>query len=88
LITLRYAEVSAELSNNIIFTPTFLAQGLTDPVFTKEALVNPCITGLFNGQCLQAMADNGIKYAVGDNSVDALVPDNKYHGVSALFLKL
>lgn len=82
----RYTEVFDELHNNAIFTPSFLVGGLDSPVFTKNAMVNPCITGLFNGEALRAMADSGIQYVVGDNSVESLVPDNLYHGVSFIIL--
>ena len=37
---------------------------------------------------MKAMADNGIKYCVGDNSVKTLVPANKYHAVSQNHLHL
>eukprot|EP00026_Physarum_polycephalum_P002586 Phypoly_transcript_02593.p1 GENE.Phypoly_transcript_02593~~Phypoly_transcript_02593.p1 ORF type:complete len:829 (+),score=203.62 Phypoly_transcript_02593:53-2539(+) len=80
--TATYAEVNTELKNNIDFTPSFLTNGLNSSRFTDDALVNPCITGLFNGNCLRAMSDNGIRYCVGDNSVKKLVPANKYHPIT------
>ncbi len=50
-------------------------------------IANVITIGLFNGNVLKAMADNGIKYAVGDNTVTNLVPANKYHGVCHSFVK-
>lgn len=79
LDTATYAEMNTELANNINFTPSFLNRGLSSPVFSRNSMIHPCITGLFNGAVLQAMVDNGIVNCVGDNSVTALTPSNKYH---------
>lgn len=86
--TASYNDVYAELKNNIDWTPNFLTNGMKNSRLANDSLVNPCITGLFNGNCLKAMADNGIKYAVGDNSVAKLVPANLYHGVSFILFFL
>ena len=41
--------------------------------FSPNGLVPPMITGLHNGDALRAWRDNGIKYAVGDNTRSAIV---------------
>jgi len=82
LDTASEATMNTELVNNINFTPTLLTNGsYASPRFSNDSMVTPCITGLFNGNVLQAMANNGIINCVGDNSVAALVPANVYHGI-------
>jgi len=70
-----------ELVNNTQFEPTFLDGGLDSPYFSRDSMVTPCITGLFNGEVLHAMADNNIMNCVGDNSVAELQSPNPYHGI-------
>eukprot|EP00026_Physarum_polycephalum_P003031 Phypoly_transcript_03040.p1 GENE.Phypoly_transcript_03040~~Phypoly_transcript_03040.p1 ORF type:complete len:833 (+),score=110.97 Phypoly_transcript_03040:44-2542(+) len=81
LDTGSYAEMSGEITNNTQFTPSFLTGGLSSPQFSGDSIVTPCITGLFNGQVLKAMVDNGIVNCVGDTSVAALQSANPYHGI-------
>ncbi|KAF2196788.1 hypothetical protein GQ43DRAFT_497778, partial [Delitschia confertaspora ATCC 74209] len=48
--------------------------------FSPNGLVPPAITGLHNGDALQAWMENGIKYAVGDNTRPSLINlDNSFH---------
>jgi hypothetical protein len=36
--------------------------------FSRNGLIPPAITGLFNGDAIRAFLDNGIRYVVGDNT--------------------
>lgn len=81
LTCFRKAEMDVQLDNNINFTPSLLTGGLKSSVFSNDSIVNPCITGLFNKNVLQSMANHGIIYCVGDNSVARLVPPNPYNGI-------
>jgi len=80
LDTATYAFMVPELTENIAFFETFFPGGLANPLFTNNSMVTPCITGLFNGQVLEAMWDNGIYNCVGDNSQPDLQPSFPYHG--------
>jgi hypothetical protein len=44
----------------------------TSPNFSPQGLIPPAITGLHNGDALQAWWDSGLRYAVGDTSRPAL----------------
>eukprot|EP00026_Physarum_polycephalum_P003801 Phypoly_transcript_03816.p1 GENE.Phypoly_transcript_03816~~Phypoly_transcript_03816.p1 ORF type:complete len:562 (+),score=101.00 Phypoly_transcript_03816:548-2233(+) len=68
-----------ELSLNIPIAEQLFYGGTSAYVYSPTSMVNPCITGLFNGNVLRAMKANGIYNAVGDNSVPRLVSPNPYH---------
>jgi hypothetical protein len=64
-----YADVMKEISWNQAW---FKAIGFTDSAskahYSDSGLIPPGITGLHNGDALRAWDENGIRYAVGDNS--------------------
>jgi len=68
-----------DLSKNIPVAERLFSDGTASAHFSPASLVNPCITGLFNGDVLRAMKANGIIYAVGDNSVPELQSPDPYH---------
>jgi hypothetical protein len=37
-------------------------------MFTSKVVVPPQVSGLTNGDCLRAMADNGVRAVIGDNT--------------------
>jgi hypothetical protein len=69
-----YADVVKEISWN---QEWFKRQGFTDatsaPNFSPNGLIPPGITGLHNGDAIRAWLENGITYAVGDNSRPVLM---------------
>ncbi|XMA11469.1 hypothetical protein WAI453_004260 [Rhynchosporium graminicola] len=72
-----YADVFKEISWN---------KGWLDAVgisaakqFTSTGIIPPAITGLHNGDALQAWADNGIIHVVGDNTRKALLNPSNEH---------
>jgi hypothetical protein len=76
-----YADVSKEIS----FNQAWLAQsGIASAKrFSASGLIPPAITGLHNGDALQAWADNGITVAVGDNTRPVLLnTENEYYTLS------
>ncbi|KAF2008396.1 putative extracellular serine-rich protein [Aaosphaeria arxii CBS 175.79] len=64
-----YSDVVKEISWN---QEWFKRIGFTDakssPYFSPNGLIPPGITGLHNGDAIRAWLENGIKFAVGDNS--------------------
>ncbi|KAL2067475.1 hypothetical protein VTL71DRAFT_1900 [Oculimacula yallundae] len=72
-----YQDVSREISWN---------KGWLDAVgisaakqFSSTGIIPPAITGLHNGDALQAWADNGIIHVVGDNTRKALLNPTNEH---------
>ncbi|PGH09663.1 hypothetical protein AJ79_05629 [Helicocarpus griseus UAMH5409] len=47
--------------------------------FTPDGLIPPAITGLHNGDALQAFVDNNLTHCMGDNSRPALVNQQSIH---------
>ncbi|KAF1999707.1 hypothetical protein P154DRAFT_535215 [Amniculicola lignicola CBS 123094] len=64
-----YGDVYKEISFN---QKWLAATGLSSGTFSPKALIPPAITGLHNGDALQAMYDLGLRNAVGDNARPAL----------------
>lgn len=66
-----YSDVNKEIS----FNQAWLKQvTISDSLkFTSNGIIPPAITGLHNGDALQAWADNGITNCVGDNTRPVLV---------------
>lgn len=66
-----YADIYKEIS----FNQAWLKQNGIDQGthFTANGIIPPAITGLHNGDALQAWWDNGIKNCVGDNTRPALL---------------
>jgi len=75
-----YAETIVELANNTAFAETLFLPNSWQTLWSSTAMVNPSISGLFNGQVLQAMWNSGIRYAVGDNSIADESPVFPYWG--------
>jgi hypothetical protein len=69
-----YADIIKEISWN---QEWFKRIGFTDatsaPNFSPNGLIPPGITGLHNGDAIRAWLENGIVYAVGDNSRPVLM---------------
>ncbi|KAF2278256.1 putative extracellular serine-rich protein [Westerdykella ornata] len=69
-----YSDVVKEITWN---QEWFKRVGFTDATsasyFSPNGLIPPGITGLHNGDALRAWLENGIKYAVGDNSRPVLM---------------
>lgn len=66
-----YSDVNKEISFNQAW---FKATGLDQAKWwTSNGIIPPAITGLHNGDALQAWWDNGIKNCVGDNTRPALL---------------
>lgn len=60
-----YSDTFKEISFNI----AWLQQtGIASGKFSSSSLIPPAITGLHNGDAIEAFLANGIKYVVGDNS--------------------
>lgn len=85
-----------DASREIKFNQEWMAQTGIDQAtrFSKNSLIPPAITGLHNGDVIQAWMDNGIYYVVGDNTRPLLrytanpywplisnVADNGYDGL-------
>jgi hypothetical protein len=66
-----YSDIFKEIS----FNQAWLKQNGIDQSthFTANGIIPPAITGLHNGDALQAWWDNGIKNCVGDNTRPALL---------------
>ncbi|KAJ5541157.1 hypothetical protein N7494_006233 [Penicillium frequentans] len=66
-----YADINKEIS----FNQAWLKQVGIDQAtyFTANGIIPPAITGLHNGDALQAWWDNGITNCVGDNTRSALL---------------
>lgn len=71
-----------DTTREIHFNQDWLQQMGIDqsPFFSPQGLIPPQITGLHNGDALRAWRDNGILYAVGDNTRPVLRSDvSKHH---------
>jgi len=75
-----YSDTVAEISFNSYFgsSKSHLG-GAGKSWYTHNALVPPAITGMFNGDALRAMKDNGIESVCGDNSRVELKAKNPFH---------
>lgn len=67
-----------DASREIYFNQAWLKQVGLDAgdKFSAQGLIPPAITGLHNGDALQAWYDNGIRYVVGDNTRSVLRNQN------------
>ncbi|KAG9251734.1 uncharacterized protein F5Z01DRAFT_264410 [Emericellopsis atlantica] len=71
-----------DATREIAFNQAWLAQMEIDQAtrFSPKGLIPPAITGLHNADVLQAWADNGLVYAVGDNTRPVLrSADSPFH---------
>ncbi len=73
---ISYENAYSEFKNNILFSETLKSLG--PKYYSETSLVPPRISGLFNGQALEAMTANNIKFVVGDNSRTELKPKHPY----------
>lgn len=73
---ISYKEADKELKQNIEVSKKLMAGA--EMQYSPSSMVTPHISGLFNGNAIRAIKDNGIKYVVGDNSVDKLRPPNPH----------
>lgn len=71
---------SSDTVKEIQFNLAWLQQtGLSEGKFSSKGLIPPAITGLHNGDAIQAWMQNGIQYAMGDNSRSPLLnTQNEY----------
>jgi hypothetical protein len=59
----------SDIVNEITWNQQWLKQvGLDAGTFSPKGLIPPAITGLHNGDAIKAWMDNGVIYAMGDNS--------------------
>jgi len=66
-----------DTNREIFFNQAWLAQvGISAGDFSSAGLIPPAITGLHNGDAIQAFMDNGLKYVVGDNTRSSLLNQN------------
>lgn len=66
-----YSDVTKEISWNVQWLQTV---GFYDSDrFSPNGIIPPAITGLHNADALQAWADNGLKWVVGDNTRPVLM---------------
>lgn len=66
-----YSDTHKEISFNQAW---LLQTGISaSPKFSPKGLIPPAITGLHNGDAIDAFIDNGLEYVVGDNSRPLLV---------------
>ncbi|GAB7340916.1 hypothetical protein MBLNU457_7267t1 [Dothideomycetes sp. NU457] len=67
----------SDVNKEIFFNQAWLAQvGIAAGDFSPAGLIPPAITGLHNGDAIQAFMDNGLKYVVGDNTRSSLLNQN------------
>ncbi len=74
-----HAVAKSEVVNNRTFANQFFANNMSK--FSVASMVTPQISGLFNGNAIRAMLENGIKSVVGDNSRAELKAVNPYEGL-------
>lgn len=72
-----YAQVDEELKKNILVAKDLTAGA--EEFYSPHSLVTPQISGLFNGEAIRAIKDNGIRSVVGDNSLLELTPPNPHN---------
>lgn len=59
----------SDTNDELMFNIAWLAQiGISAGKFSSNGLIPPAITGLHNGDAIQAFLANGLKYVVGDTS--------------------
>lgn len=79
-----YEQCKVEMADNWAAAASVWGSPLPSAIDTSS-MVNPAITGLFNGPCLQAIKDEGVTTVVGDNSRAELLPQtyggSTYHGL-------
>jgi len=72
-----YSDINKEISwNKAWLTQSTLAAATN---FSPKGLIPPAITGLHNGDALQAWYDNGIRSCVGDNTRSVLMNTQNEH---------
>ncbi|MFZ4712731.1 MAG: hypothetical protein ACOYL6_03380 [Bacteriovoracaceae bacterium] len=76
---LTYKSSKWEFTTNILVAEDFIKN--QKQLFSANSIVTPRISGLFNPGALKAMDEVGLKYCVGDNTRDELVPNNIHHGL-------
>ncbi|KAJ3126138.1 hypothetical protein HK098_007849 [Nowakowskiella sp. JEL0407] len=69
-----YRDANLEVSMNIKATKSLL-KFFNESYFSPNSIVTPQISGLRNGDAIKAIVDNGINYAVGDDSRPELISD-------------
>ncbi len=74
---LSYDEVASEVLENNKAAFTFLEENIY--LYSTKGLVTPRISGLFNGEALEAFTDHNYFYVIGDNTVDDLAPQGNKH---------
>lgn len=79
-----YDYMYEEVRQNQLYLPTFFGDDLS--LWSNTGMVTPCVTGLWNGPVLNAMADLGVTACVSDESITNAstvdyVPIIPYHGV-------
>ncbi|KAJ3126131.1 hypothetical protein HK098_007842 [Nowakowskiella sp. JEL0407] len=70
----KQCECDLEFSMNIKATKSLL-KFFNESYFSPNSIVTPQISGLRNGDAIKAIVDNGINYAVGDDSRPELISD-------------
>ncbi len=73
---IKFQDADGELKNNIIVSKGLMSGAWK--YFSPNSLVTPHISGLYNGQALEAMKKNGIKNIVNDMSVIKQRPSNPH----------
>lgn len=70
----------SDANKEIVFNQAWLKQmGITNGRFSVNGLIPPAITGLHNGDVINAWMTNGITHVVGDNSRPVLTNTNHTH---------
>ncbi len=77
LTKVNYTDAFKDINSNIDFSQKFLKSAWENITF--DGIVTPRISGLFNGEALRAIHDNGIKYVIGDNTKPKLVSPVSKH---------
>jgi hypothetical protein len=68
-----YSDATKEIEFNAAWLNQVGLSTGTGTRFSPEGLIPPAITGLHNGDVIEAWMDQGIKYVVGDNSRPSLL---------------
>jgi len=72
-----YYDINKEISWNSAWLSQITLSAATN--FSPKGLIPPAITGLHNGDALQAWWDNGIRACVGDNTRSVLMNSQNEH---------
>jgi hypothetical protein len=67
-----------EFAKKVLYRTSSLEEFEEADSFSHRSLVTPKITGLENEKAVEAMADNNIKFVVGDNSRKELLNKNRF----------